>query len=66
MKMQVISSIIPTGIEADRRVQQAMHAALLDHKRTGDPIAVWQDGRVVWIPADEIDVPENDADKELL
>ena len=41
--------------------QRAVRAALLDHKRTGDPIVVWQDGKIVWIPADDIvveDAPE--------
>ncbi|MCC6358003.1 MAG: hypothetical protein IT450_04615 [Phycisphaerales bacterium] len=34
--------------------QQAVRNALIDHKRTGDPIVVWENGQVVWIPADRI------------
>lgn len=34
--------------------QQAVRDALIDHKRTGDPIVVWENGQVVWIPADRI------------
>lgn len=37
-----------------RALRQAVHEALLDHKRTGDPVAIWRDGRVVWVPAEEI------------
>lgn len=44
-------------IEAALRV--AVRRALRDHKRAGNPIAVWRDGRVVWLPPEEIpeDVP---------
>ena len=35
-------------------MQRAVHQAVLDHKRAGNPIAVWRDGRVVWIPAEQI------------
>jgi len=38
----------------ERALAEAVRQALLDHKRTGDPVAEWRDGRVVWIPADEI------------
>lgn len=37
-----------------RALQQAVREALLDHKRAGNPVAVWRDGRVVWIPPEEI------------
>jgi hypothetical protein len=38
----------------DGALTEAVRDALLQHKRTGNPIAVWEDGRVVWIPPDEI------------
>jgi hypothetical protein len=38
-------------------IQRGVNEALLDHKRTGDPIVVWRDGKVRWIPADEIVIP---------
>jgi hypothetical protein len=28
------------------------------HRRLGNPIAVWRDGRVVWIPPDQIPVDD--------
>lgn len=40
----------------DQAMQDAVRDAHLDHKRTGDPIVVWQDGQVVWVPADQIQV----------
>lgn len=39
-----------------RALREAAQEALLDHKRTGDPVAIWQDGRVVWVPAEDIPV----------
>lgn len=41
-----------------RALRLAARDTLIEHKRDGDPIVVWQDGRVVWIPADEIVIPD--------
>ncbi len=42
------------------RVETALHrgvrTALWRHKQLGQPIVVWRDGKVVWIPAAEIEV----------
>jgi hypothetical protein len=38
--------------------RRAINEALLQHKRAGNPIAIWQNGQVRWIPADEINVDE--------
>lgn len=45
-----------------RALRQAVQEALLDHKRTGDPVAIWRDDCVVWIPAE--DIPISIEDKE--
>lgn len=37
---------------------RAVREALLEHKRAGNPIAAWQDGRVVWIQPEDIPVAE--------
>ena len=40
------------------RVERALRAAVRDalqrHKRDGDPVAVWREGRVVWLTPDQI------------
>lgn len=51
-------ALFADGREIDTALAKAVRAALLEHKRAGNPIAVWQDGRVVWIPPQEIDVEE--------
>ena len=41
-------------------LRQAVRQALLNHKRAGNPVAVWQNVRVVWVPAEEIPVDAPD------
>ena len=40
------------------RIERALRAAIRDalqrHKRDGDPVAVWREGRVVWLTPDQI------------
>lgn len=40
------------------RIEGALRAAVRDalrrHKRDGDPVAVWREGRVVWLQPEEI------------
>ena len=33
---------------------ESVRSALLDHKRAGNPVAAWRDGRVVIVPPEEI------------
>lgn len=49
--------------EVERILGRAVRQALLMHKRAGNPVAGWRDGKVVVIPAEEIpvdDLPENE------
>jgi hypothetical protein len=41
----------------ERALREAVTQALIRHKRLGTPIVVWRDGQVVWIPAEEIEIP---------
>jgi len=40
--------------DIEKILQRAVNHALLMHKRLGNPIAIWKDGKVVIIPPDEI------------
>jgi hypothetical protein len=53
-----IDALFADGREIDAAIAKAVREAVLQHKRAGNPIAVWQDGRVVWIPPEEIAVDE--------
>jgi hypothetical protein len=35
-------------------LKRAAREAVLSHARAGNPVAVWRDGKVVWIPPEEI------------
>ena len=38
----------------ERALRRAIRDALAMHKRMGNPIAVWRDGAVEWVPPEEI------------
>lgn len=40
--------------EITRIASEAVALAIEEHRRLGNPIAVWRDGKVVWIPPEEI------------
>ena len=48
------------------RIERALRAAVRDalqrHKRDGDPVAVWREGRVVWLPPDQIPVADESSE----
>jgi hypothetical protein len=44
--------------QVDSLVKQAVRRALMRHKRLGHPVAVWKDGRSVWLPAKDIPTHE--------
>ena len=44
--------------EIEAILNEAVRQALLAHKRAGNSIAVWEDGKVVIIPPEEIDVED--------
>lgn len=37
-----------------RALRRAARKARLDHKHSGHPICVWEDGKVVWIQPEDI------------
>lgn len=44
-------------------VRKTVRAAVEDHKRAGNPVAGWRDGKVVIVPPEEIVVPDENAVK---
>lgn len=45
--------------EIERVFRLAVNDALLMHKRLGNPIATWKDGKVVIVPPEEIVIPSD-------
>ena len=44
--------------QVEAAVQSAVRDALIMHKRLGNPIADWQNDRVVWVQPDDIEIPD--------
>ena len=40
-------SDIPLEIRAEEALKKAVADTIADHKRTGDPIVIWRDGRAI-------------------
>ena len=49
---------ISLGKEVEAILQRAVQEALLMHKRAGNPIASWQDGKVVIIQPEDIPIED--------
>jgi hypothetical protein len=58
-KAKDVRAIMLDGHLIPRALRQAVTEALIRHKRLGTPIVVWRDGKVVWIPAEEIEIPSS-------
>jgi len=43
---------------AEEALRKAVAEAIAEHRRNGVPIAIWRDGKVVRIPANQIEVRE--------
>ena len=48
--------LVSQGKVIEAVFQRAVQQALLAHKRAGNSIAVLREGKVVWIPAEQITV----------
>ncbi len=44
--------------KAEEALRKAVAEAIAEHRRNGVPIAIWRNGKVVRIPADQIEVRE--------
>lgn len=53
------SPLIRRAEAIEAAVNEAVREALLMHKRLGNPIAVWENEQVRWIPPDEIEIPDD-------
>jgi hypothetical protein len=44
---------LPVVVRAETAMRQAGAAVIADHLRTGDPLVIWRDGKVVLVPPEE-------------
>jgi hypothetical protein len=57
-----ISAIFRDGKKIDAAIRKAARNALIAHKREGFPVPVWKDGQIVWIPPEEIVIPDEEPE----
>jgi len=51
-----IADILNDSDKMTKIIQAGVNHALIQHKRMGNPICEWRNGKVVWIPPEEIPV----------
>ena len=49
-----LDAILADTGRIEAALRSAVRGALRDHKRAGNPIAVWRDGKVVWLSPEAI------------
>ncbi len=49
-----IDNLFSNGNEIDKALKEAVKKALLQHKKEGNPVVSWKDGKVVWIQPEDI------------
>jgi hypothetical protein len=54
-----VTEILREGSQIDAAIPEAARITWLAHKREGVPIPVWKDGKTVWTPPEEIEIPDD-------
>ena len=39
-----------------KALARAVREALIRHKKAGNPVVVWQDGKIVWLKPEDIEI----------
>jgi hypothetical protein len=53
--------ILREGTLVEKALRTAVRQTILEHKREGLPLALWRDDQVVWVPAEELEAQELEA-----
>lgn len=48
-------TILREGVLVERALQKAARQAIQQHKEAGLPLAMWREGKVVWMRAEELE-----------
>jgi hypothetical protein len=64
-KLELTEDMFIRNAESITKIlRRAVRHALLDHKRAGNPVAIWQDGKVVLLQPEEILIDENEIEED--
>ena len=53
-----IEALMKDGVLIDAAIERGVRDALREHKLFGNPVPIWENGKVVWIPPEDIPVDE--------
>ena len=56
LRSKKIDDILSDSDKMTKIIQAGVNRALLQHKRMGNPICEWRNGRVVWIQPEKISI----------
>lgn len=56
-KLRLPINLYRDAEQVEKLFQLAVREALIMHKRIGNPIATWKNGKVVIVPPEEIEIP---------
>jgi hypothetical protein len=56
-----ISELFKEGTPIDEALRKGVRDALIRHKKLGNSIVIWRDGKIVHVPADQIEIPDEEA-----
>ena len=54
-RSQDLLTVLREGVLVEQALQKAARQAIADHKREGLPLAIWRDGKVAWVSAEELE-----------
>jgi len=55
-----IAAIVRDGTAIDRAIERAQRRVMQRHRQLGIPLVIWQHGRVVEIPPENMAIPEDE------
>ncbi len=51
-----IDEVFAQGVLIDKAIKEAIEKAVWEHQQVGNPVAVWRDGKVVWLAPEELKI----------
>lgn len=63
VRTKSLSELLADRTVIDKALRQGVRNAMLQHKQAGNPIVIWRDGKVVWVPAQEIEISDSDESR---
>ena len=60
MEEDRISAFFADPDKVTEALARGVREALLQHKRAGNPIVVWREGQIVWVPPEDIPVADEE------